>query len=107
MAMVLFLVTHYGSGEGELIFYFVFGVILVLAAILTLKIEKSVFKGKSISKVILGSLGLSFGLMLLVSILGLPFFGFRLLDTIMGHNTGVIWVVSALLVSPISAKYIK
>ena len=53
------------------------------------------------------SLGLSFGLMLLVGILGLPFFGFRLLDTIMGHNTGVIWVVSALLVSPISAKYIK
>ena len=88
MAMVLFLVTHYGSGEGELIFYFVFGVILVLAAILTLKIEKSVFKGKSISKVILGSLGLSFGLMLLVSILGLHSLGFGCSTLLWGITQG-------------------
>ncbi len=105
--MVLFIFTQHGGSKEQIIPFLFFGVVLVLIAIFSLRIEKGIFSGKNIIKVIIGSFALAFGAMLLVGILSLPFVGFKGLDIIMGHNTGYYWLILAFIVSPITAKYIK
>ncbi len=107
IAMALFLFLQHGVSKEQLIPVLVFGIVLVSVAFFSLKVEKKVFKGKSIPKIVIASFALAFALMLLVGILALPFFGYKALEAVMGHNTGVIWLVLAVLVSPIIAKYLR
>ena len=106
LGMAMFLVLQHGVPAEGLIPILLFGVFLVVAAIVSLKIEKKAFEGKSIPKIVIASFALAFALMLLVGVLALPFVGFEALETIMGHNAGIIWLVLAIFVSPITAKYL-
>lgn len=105
--MILFLFIQYGATKEQLILAILFGVILVTTAIFILKTEKKVFKGKSIIKIIFASFALAFALTLLVGILALPFVGFKALELLIGNNTGIILIVLAVVVSPITAKYLR
>ena len=107
IGMAMFLVLQHGVPAEGIVPILAFGIFLVAAAIFSLKIEKKVFKSKSIPKIVFASFALAFALMLLVGILALPFVGFDALETIMGHNAGIIWLVLAILVSPITAKYLS
>ena len=107
LIMILFLFVQYGATKEQLIPAILFGVVLVTTAIFSLKIEKKVFQGKSIIKIIFASFALAFALILLIGILALPFVGFEALELLMGNNTGIILVVLAVVVSPITAKYLR
>lgn len=107
LLMVLFIFTQHGGSKEQIIPFLSFGVVLVLMAIFSLRIEKGIFSGKNIIKVIIGSFALAFGAMLLVGVLSLPFVGFKGLEIIMGHNTGYYWLILAFIASPITAKYLK
>ena len=84
LLMVLFIFTKHGGNKEQIIPFLLFGMVLVLVAIFSLKIEKSIFSGKNIIKIIFGSLALAFGVMLLVGILSLPFVGFKGLEIFWG-----------------------
>ena len=105
--MGVFLFVQHGANKEMLVPVILFGVILVAIAIIGLRVEKKVYKGKSIPKIIFGSLALAFALMILIGVLALPFVGFEAFDAIMHNNAGIIWLVLAVIVSPITAKYMR
>ena len=107
LLMVIFIFTQHGGNIEQISPFLIFGVALVFIAIFSLKIEKSIFSGKNIIKIIMGSFALAFGAILLIGVLSLPFVGFKGLEVIMGHNTGYYWLALALVLSPITAKYLK
>ena len=108
LIMILFLFVQHDATKEQLIPAILFGVVLVTTAIFSLKIEKKVFKGKNIIKIIFASFALAFALILLIGILALPFVGFEALELLVGNNTGIILVVLAVVVvSPITAKYLR
>jgi len=107
LLMVIYIFTQHGGNKDQIIPFLIFGVVLVFMATFSLKIEKSIFSGKNIIKIIMGSFTLAFGAIILIGILCLPFVGFKGLEIIMGHNVGYYLLALALVLSPITAKYIK
>ena len=106
LLMFLFIFTQHNGNKEQIIPGIIFGVILVVTALFSLKIEKKIFSEKSIIKIIISSFALAFGIIILFMILALPFVGFKALDSLNQHM-GTAWLVAAFVISPIAAKYVK
>lgn len=84
-----------------------FGVLLVTFSTIGLKVEAKLFRRKTIFTVIFGSLAMGFGVFLLGVVLALPIIGFENIDAAISNYAGLIWLGLAIIMSPVTAKYIK
>ena len=106
LLMLVFIFTQHNGNKEQIIPALIFGVILVVSAIFSLKVEKRYFSEKSIIKIVISSLAIAFGLIILTAIIALPFVGFKSLDAV-NQYMGIAWPTFALVVSPLAAKYVK
>ncbi|MCG7862737.1 MAG: hypothetical protein JAZ18_10155 [Candidatus Thiodiazotropha endolucinida] len=107
IAMVLYLASQHGAPVEFVVASITFGVALIGGAYLSQKSRSKSSQKPALPKIVFASFGLAFALMLLSSIIALPFVGFSGFLTILGPNVGAIWVGLAVAVSPFAFKYLR
>jgi amino acid transporter len=108
VAMGWFVASDNGLPLAQMAGYGLFGLLLVLVAILSLRKERAGALGLSRwLKYAFGSFALAFALWMLGSVILLPFVGYAGFELMDRHWFGVAFVGLALLLFPITRRYLR